>query len=164
MHPTSLNADDRKREDLRNPQGALFTFSSLAKSNDGSSLNMRDSTRVTPLMSAMFGGKLNNNRSNRLEMDEWLPLFVKASNPDFAGRMLLEFRKALDRVLNRAFRSLADVGAENQMAFGGDAITEQFANKVVDVLDHAGGTHKAPANPSWPQSSRWPQSQAFHRR
>ncbi|KAK5131001.1 hypothetical protein LTR08_001413 [Meristemomyces frigidus] len=139
IHPSSLN-DDNKRRNVQDKHqyGTLLAFSALAKSNDGGSLFMRDTTIVTPLMSALFGGKLEMSASYRLEMDDWLPFFVQASDRKFATKLVLEFRKALDRVLNSAFRSLADSGAQRRTAyFADDPMREQFASRVVQILDQS---------------------------
>ncbi|KAK4547790.1 hypothetical protein LTR36_000748 [Oleoguttula mirabilis] len=144
MHPSSLNDDSkRKQAQDKHPYGTLIAYSALAKSNDGTSLFMRDTTLVTPLMSALFGGKLNMSKSYRLEMDDWLPFFVQASDRQFATKLVLEFRKALDRVLNSAFRSLAHVDAHQRTSFADDPMREQFASSVVQVLDQSTGRNQA---------------------
>lgn len=137
MHPSSLNAESKVK--VTHSYGTLFAYSALARSNDGSSLFMRDSTLVTPLMSALFGGKLHMSRYNRLEMDEWLPFFVQASDRQFATKLILEFRKALDRVLNSAFRSLAGLDGGQRKHFVDDPMREKFARRVVQVLDQSAG-------------------------
>ncbi|KAK5128404.1 hypothetical protein LTR85_003072 [Meristemomyces frigidus] len=144
MHPSSLNDDSkRKQPQDKHQYGSLFAYSALAKSNDGQSLFMRDSTLVTPLMVALFGGKLNMSRSYRLEMDDWLPFFVQASDRQFATKLVLEFRKALDRVMNSAFASLAGVDRHQRTPFADDPMREQFASKVVEVLDQSTGRNLA---------------------
>lgn len=149
MHPSSLNDDSKgKQVQDKHQSGALFAYSTLSGSNDGKQLFMRDTTLVTPLMSALFGGKLNMIGSNRLEMDDWLPFFVQATDRQFATKLVLEFRKALDRVLNSAYRSLADVNSHVRTSFADDPIREQFAKRVVQVLDQSTGRNQAQAH-SW---------------
>ncbi|KAK3653634.1 hypothetical protein LTR56_004489 [Elasticomyces elasticus] len=148
MHPSSLN-DDSKRRTGKHDYGALFTYSTMGRSNDGSSLFMRDSTLVTPLMAALFGGKLHMSRSNRLDMDEWMPLFVQAHDRQFATKLILEFRKAINRVLNTAFRSLSASGSNQDSTFVDDPLREQFAQRVVEVLDHSSGRANANAFSRW---------------
>ena len=136
IHPGSINAIRSKaRGQDERPKGTLFAYSALSRSNDGRSLFLRDSTLVTPLMSVIFGGKLQISNYNRLEVDEWLPFFVKADDRQYATKLILEFRKALDRVLNGAFRSLADLDPRDPGHFTADPMREHFARKVVAVLN-----------------------------
>ncbi|TKA70431.1 hypothetical protein B0A55_07894 [Friedmanniomyces simplex] len=148
MHPSSLN-DDSKRKTGKHEYGALFAYSTMGRSNDGSSLFMRESTLVSPLKAVLFGGKLHMSRYNRLDMDEWMPLFVQAHDRQYATKLILEFRKALNRVLNYAFRSLADADARRDSAFVDDPLREQFAQKVVEVLDQASGRANSNAFARW---------------
>ncbi|KAK3703803.1 hypothetical protein LTR37_014249 [Vermiconidia calcicola] len=144
----SLNAEQKRPQ--KHPYGTLFAYSSLHRSNDGQSLFLRESTHVTPLMATLFGGHLRMTANNRLEMDEWLPFFVKAPDRQFATKLLLEFRKALDRVLHSAFRSLSDFDAhDDQMGgFADDPVRDQFANRVVEILGVDGTSYGAyPENP-----------------
>ncbi|KAK5118032.1 hypothetical protein LTR62_004077 [Meristemomyces frigidus] len=138
MHPSSLNDDHRLKEDGKHASGTLFSYSSLQQGREASSLFMRDSTLITPLMAALFGGHLQM-KGYRLEMDSWLPVFVKAGERQFATKLVLEFRKALDRVLNSAYRSLASVKREGGREFGDDPVRERFAGSIVQVLALAEG-------------------------
>lgn len=140
MHPSSLNVEARK-SDKRHSYGTLFAYSSLSRSTDGNTLFLRDSTHVTPLMAVLFGGQLRMTGDGRLEMDEWLPFFVKASDRQFSTRLILEFRKALDRVLNSAFSSLSDLKDGRTADLTSDPMREKFTNRVVEVLQYASGKH-----------------------
>lgn len=126
IHPSSPH-DDSGKHKKNHAAGTLFTYSTLAKSNDGHTLHMRDTTLVTPLMAALFGGRLRMVGSMRLEMDDWLPLFVQAGDRRFAAKLVLEFRKALERVLSGAFQSLEE--------FVEDPVREGFVRRVVELLD-----------------------------
>ncbi|GAB7363607.1 hypothetical protein MBLNU230_g4178t1 [Neophaeotheca triangularis] len=137
MHPASLNAKPTRGE--QHPYGALFAYSTLARSNDGSTLYMRDCTQVSPLMATLFGGKLRMHSGNRLEMDAWLPFFVKADGRQFATKLILEFRKALDRVLNRAFKSLSSARPTDRGTFADDPVREVFSAGLVQALNQASG-------------------------
>ena len=132
MHPGSLNAE--MKTSTKHPLGTLFTYNTLAKSNDGKSLFLRDSTQITPLMAVLFGGQLRMTQDAKLEMDDWLPFFVKATDRQFTTKLILEFRKALDRVLHRGFRSLENLRPESAGEFGDDPVWEQFAGRVVEIL------------------------------
>jgi len=138
MHPSSLN-DDSKRKTGKHDGGALFAYSTMGRSNDGSSLFMRDATLVSPLKAVLFGGKLHMSSYKRLDMDEWVPFYVQADNRQYATKLILEFRKALNRVLVSAFRALANADSRGGSAFVDDALRENFAQKVVEVLDQASG-------------------------
>ena len=60
-----------------------------------------------------------------------LPLAVGGERAEFTARLVLEFRKALDRMLYRALSSLEG----NEGAFiGDDPVCEQFVNRLVQLL------------------------------
>ncbi|EMC92762.1 hypothetical protein BAUCODRAFT_261696 [Baudoinia panamericana UAMH 10762] len=145
MHPASLN-DDIGRKEKKHRSGTLFAFSSLSQSNDGKCIFMRDSTMVSPLTAVLFGGRLQMSDSIRLSMDDWLPFFVQASDRQFATKLLLEFRKALDRVLNNAFRDLSNLDLSGHgTSFVDDNIRAAFTDKVVQLLDQTSGRAHAQA-------------------
>lgn len=91
VHPNSVNYV-RKTEDQM-PFGAAVTFSTKAKSNDGTSILLRAVTEVTTLSATLFGGKLSNV-GNTIEIDSWVP--INAHQPTL--KVTWEFRKCLDRV------------------------------------------------------------------
>jgi hypothetical protein len=86
-------------------------------------------------MTLLFGGQLRITQTGRLEMDDWLPFFIKSLDPHFATTMILEFRKGLDRVLFRAFHSLENVTPDNAGQFSDDPVREKFVNAVVQILN-----------------------------
>ena len=90
------------------------------------------------------------SRDGRLEMDSWLPFFIKANDSRYATRLVLEFRKALDRVLNSAFSSLSDLDAHSEHDFANDPIVENFADRVVDILNL--GTFGQQMQATWSKS------------
>lgn len=57
-------------------------------------------------MSALFGGSIHNPYSNLVEMDGWLPWYVK-SPASGAARTLVAFRETLEQILSGAFADLA---------------------------------------------------------
>ena len=133
IYGRSRNGELRK-SDAKHASGTLFTYGSLSKDTTGDSLFLRDTSKVTPLMTLLFGGQLRLTETERLEMDDWLPFFVKHSNQHFAARLLLEFRKALDRVLYRAFHSLENLTPENRGQFIDDPVRDRFVDKTVQIL------------------------------
>jgi len=147
LHPSSLNHkrfSDKKSEN--EPSfSALYSYSSMQNSNDGKNIFLRDTTLSTPLMATLFGGKITAN-GNILEMDGWLKFYVHAQPRVI--KTVMEFRKALDRLLTAAFSDLATLRTHNRNRnmngdrhqSGGyladDAVREAFASGLVEVLNN----------------------------
>jgi ATP-dependent RNA helicase DHX36 len=93
IHPSSVHYSSRDKDMMSTPIGALMTYSTKAKSNDGTSILLRGNTESTPLAALLFGGKLRFY-GNSLEIDSWLP-FKSREN---MAKVTMEFRKCLDRV------------------------------------------------------------------
>lgn len=147
IHPSSVNKVRKLSEEKAiKPANTLFTFSDLSRSNDGSSLYLRNTTKVTPLMVALSGGKLQMVGSNKLQLDDWLPFVVQGSRAEVHTKVILEFRKALERVLHRAYASHADfsakAGQRRATGFADDPIGEKFAQRVVQVLTGGPGDER----------------------
>lgn len=151
IHPSSVNARDKSDED-RTRYGTLYSYSNMARSNDGGTLFLRDTSESTPLMATLFGGKLAqpaNSKNNILEMDNWLPFYVQYGvSAGRAAKTVLEFRKALERLLAGAFRDLK-VRNEGRAAEGAkkayladETVRELFAEGLVEVLERDVGTAK----------------------
>lgn len=176
IHPSSLNyvretelrqalrsrdhAQDRgDKETVGLPPNSLVSYSTMARSNDGGSILLRDVTTSSPLMAVLFGGRIRK-QNQILEMDNWLPFEVRTA-PRTVG-VLVEFRKAMDRMLTRAFQALsrarsggagaaavttdasASAGSDVPAAsrnkrkdegFADDEVCRLFAEGVVDVLN-----------------------------
>lgn len=128
LHPGSLNfVRGPGSEDER-----LYAFSTLAKSVAGDSLFMRDATVITPLMAMLFGGTLETTKNYKsVEMDDWLPFRFESMRLEYTTRLVLEFRKALDRVLHSAFKALS---SSNGRALAPDPVREYFATNLADML------------------------------
>ncbi|KAH9844921.1 Helicase associated domain (HA2) [Teratosphaeria destructans] len=140
IHPSSINDDAKKKDrETKLDTGTLMTFSTLSRSTDGQSLYMRDTTVMHPLFAALFGGRLEKTDTNALRMDGWLQFYVKASDRNFATKLILETRKALDRALNAAFQALADVQPGQRTFLESDPVIDVFTNRIVEVLDRATG-------------------------
>lgn len=150
VHPTSINSPRGKKDDFRIARNTLYTYSSMARSNDGHSIFLRDTTEATPLMASLFGGKLKRNeeRGNIVELDGWLPFYM--SSPDRRSvKTLIEFRKGLERLLAVAFKELGTLLSAPSRKFGegilgqnvqktflaDEKIRKLFAGGLVDVLD-----------------------------
>jgi ATP-dependent RNA helicase DHX36 len=150
VHPSSVNARDKGDED-RIRYGKLYSYSTMARSNDGGTLFLRDTSESTPLMATLFGGKLAQptTSKNILEMDNWLPFYVQhGGSAGRAAKTVLEFRKALERLLAGAFRDLK-VRKEGRAAEGArrayladETVRELFAEGLVEVLEKDVGAAK----------------------
>ena len=140
IETVSANAAPKgKSTDSGFERGTLFSYSAMVKSNDGSSLFLRTTSTATPLMAALFGGKLHNRpRSNILEIDHWLSFYVKARDPT-AARTVVEFRKALERLFAGTFSDLAKKRADVKQGrevrgLADERFREIFAEGLVEVL------------------------------
>lgn len=150
VHPSSVNSQRGKKDNFKVPWNTLYMYSVMARSNDGRSIFLRDTTEATPLMATLFGGKLKQNkeRSNIVELDGWLPFYI--SSPDRrTAKTLLEFRKGLERLLAVAFKELGNLSSAPRRKFGegflgqrgeeksfaDEKVRKLFAGGLVDVLD-----------------------------
>lgn len=136
IHPSSLNSPKSGRYEEEITRNALFSYSTMNKGADGNSILLRDTTASTPLMASLFGGRLRS-QGNILEMDGWLPMYVKGSGR--VVKTILEFRKALDRLLTAAFQDLSSLRANRKRGVANyladDETRETFASGLVEVLD-----------------------------
>ncbi len=146
IHPSSINYTKGKSDANIHPYGTLLTYSTMAKANDGNLMFLRDTSATTPLMATLFGGRIMS-KSNILEMDDWLPFYIKS---DFrAVKTLLEFRKALDRLMTGAFQSLSKRDPQKQGYLADDRAREVFARGLVDVFDRDVKVKEHVANRGW---------------
>ena len=151
MHPASLNTTTGRSVASETDQ--VYAYNTLARSVNGDNLFMRDTTLITPLIALLFGGRLQTRAWKTLIMDDWLPFSPNALNTEFAVRLLLEFRKAKDRMLYGAFKDLSDP----RRGMIQDEAREIFASGLVDVLKKAQGPGRKTNTwypDSWQQSRR----------
>ena len=141
IHPGSVNASAEKGAygERANPHANHFIYSVLARANDGNSMMLRDSTEVTPLMATLFGGKLRLDR-NIIEIDDWLPFYVRSFDRR-AARIVVEFRKALERLYAETFTDLATKRRSQDHRFtdrksylADNEIRSIFAAGLVDIF------------------------------
>lgn len=158
IHPSSVNywAPKKKASGTegadRGPArlGTLYAYSTMAKSNDGNTIYLRDTTECTPLMATLFGGRLTRRSNNILEMDEWLPFYVttndKSTNYAKTAKTILELRKALERLLAVAFMDLkgsrekikearGKPGGSRGAFLADEKVRALFAEGLVEILD-----------------------------
>lgn len=150
VHPSSINSSRGKKDEFRVARNTLYMYSSMARSNDGQSIFLRDTTEATPLIASLFGGKLKRNeeRGNIIELDGWLPFYI--ISPDRRSvKTLIEFRKGLERLLTVAFRELGKLSSAPSRKFGegilgqreqasflaDEKVRKLFAGGLVEVLD-----------------------------
>ncbi|KAL8784875.1 MAG: hypothetical protein Q9213_003688 [Squamulea squamosa] len=159
LHPSSVNywapkkkASATESAEGRGPArpGTLYAYSTMAKSNDGNTIYLRDTTECTPLMAALFGGRLARRENNILEMDDWLPFYVTTNDKNInyakTAKTVLELRKALERLLSVAFMDLKDSRERMREARGkpggsrgaflaDEKVRALFAEGLVEILD-----------------------------
>lgn len=137
MHPGSVN-------DAIRPSAKFFTYNSISLSSGGNFMFLRDTSSVTPLMALLFGGPLVQ-RGPILEMDQWLPMFIKASVPGslpnvrlasggLASDQVLYLRRLLDGMLAHAFEDLAA-----RKPLSDDRMRAELAFRLARILNREGG-------------------------
>ncbi|KAH8755222.1 P-loop containing nucleoside triphosphate hydrolase protein [Hyaloscypha sp. PMI_1271] len=96
------------KEVPRYKPGDLHLYTEITKIAQGTKI-LRDTSEVSPLMVALFGGPLTHDkiqgtsiRNSTLRVDGWIPLAVSGK----AAYTLLEFRRCLDKFISTWFRNL----------------------------------------------------------
>ncbi|KAI9700846.1 MAG: hypothetical protein M1836_002215 [Candelina mexicana] len=146
IHPSSINYPRGKSDENMHPFGTLLTYSTMAKANDGNSMFLRDTSETTALMAALFGGRLKS-KANILEMDGWLPFYIKSDSR--AAKTILEFRKALDRLMTGAFGDLSKGDGRKEGFLADGKARAVVARGLVDVLDRDVSVKERVANRGW---------------
>ena len=159
VHPNSLNSS-MKRDSTGVAKNTLYIYSTMARSNDGQSVFLRDTTEATPLMASLFGGRLRQNeeRNNIVELDGWLPFYI--ISPDRrTARIVIEFRKGLERLLAVAFKELGNLSSERRISSEGNQQQESFfadeetrklfAGGLAEVLDRDARVRETVARDGW---------------
>lgn len=148
MHMSSVNAGIGL-------DANLFTYNSMSLSNDGSTMSLRDTSSVTPLMALLFGGPLAK-RGPVLEMDQWLPMLIRADVPgsgpqtkvghQLVSDQILFLRRLLDRMLAEAFEDLASATPLSE-----DAMLAELVFRLARVLNREAGDqgNLRPGTPDW---------------
>lgn len=161
VHPSSINSPRGKKDDFRVARNTLYMYSAMARSNDGRSTFLRDTTEATPLMATLFGGKLKQNeeRGSIVELDGWLPFYIMS--PDRrSAKTLIEFRKGLERLLAVAFKELGNLSSAPSGKFGegtlgqrtflaDEKVRKLFAGGLVEVLDRDVKVGEVVASRGW---------------
>ena len=149
IHPSSINAPKEKEDQRRFHPGSVITYSNMAKGSDGKTILLRETSETTSLMTALFGGRLSmgNNSVRIVNMDDWIPFYVK-SNDRWGVKTLLEFRKALDRLLTSAFRDLST----KKSFLADDTVRTIFAEGLAEVLKRDVRVGEPTASRGWTSS------------
>ncbi|KAI4100007.1 MAG: hypothetical protein LQ339_005674 [Xanthoria mediterranea] len=176
IHPSSVNYVNPKRKAAgadgadRVPArpGTLYAYSTMAKSNDGNTIYLRDTTECTPLMAALFGGRLARRSQNILEMDDWLPFYVTTNDKSTAfaktAKTILKLRQALDRLLAVAFMDLkgsrekvkearGKPGGSRGTFLADEKVRALFAEGLVEILDRDVMVREEVATRGWKGAS-----------
>ena len=124
VHPSSMNYPRKELQTSEFEPGTLYSYTTMAKGNDGKATFLRDTSLCTPLMAALFGGKLSQ-QGGIVEMDNWLPFYVKGRHGSASA--LADFRRALDRLLTKSFQDLAEYRAQSR-SMDGNRATASFAD------------------------------------
>lgn len=140
VHPSSINGSISKKSNDLGPaidRSSIFSYSTMVKANNGNMLYLRETSSSTPLMAALFGGKLRY-RGNILEIDDWLSFYVKSHGPQ-AVKTIVEFRKAMERLFTGTFRDLAAKRRERKQGLETKGLADErvrqiFAEGLVEVL------------------------------
>ena len=146
IHPSSVNhvpwgRGDKDLNTDAHRNKTLYSYSTMARSNDGTAIFLKDTTESTPLMATLFGGKMKE-RGPILELDSWLPFYVVS--PDRRTVITIsKFRKALDRLLATAFKDLGDLAGNQKIEdqngqrrfLADEKVIKIFADGLVEVLD-----------------------------
>lgn len=144
ISPSSLLKRPAKGPHL--PHGeTLLTYGAMSQSSDGRSLLISDVSAVTPMMSLLFGGRLWAKNQHRVLLNDWLPFFVSADGGrggrKNAAEVIVSFRRALDRVLSGALRSLLEAGAARPAVSAEEAPNEaRFAAGGLSALSRVLGS------------------------
>ena len=157
VHPHSINYTKHSKDKVA--RNTLYTYSSMARSNDGRSIFLRETTETTPLMASLFGGRLkpNEERGNIVEVDSWLPFYI--TSPDRrSAKILVEFRKGLERLLAVAFNDLGNLSSRKeelgersqQMTYLAEEESRYwFAQGLVELLDRDARVGEMVAKKGW---------------
>ena len=162
VHSSSLHASfgigKGKKGAFWLPKNTLFMYSNMVRANDSNSLFIRDVSEATPLIASLFGGKLKQHeaRGNIIELDNWLPFYV--TSPDRRStKIVIEFRKSLERLMVVAFNELGKLASrarrpgqgEQETFFADDKVRKLFAAGLVDVLDRDARVTEDVAKKGW---------------
>lgn len=169
MSRRSVNFADFRR-DARFPRrsNTLYSYGTMRRTAYFEQLVIHDTSKSTALMAALFGGKATQRPaspsnsssssapceqqqlSNIIEMDNWLPLAVTGveDNPA-AAATIIELRGALERMLALAFRDLQNLTNAEGEYLADDKLRSMFTRCIVSVLDQDAEAREGVAPGAW---------------
>lgn len=115
--------------------GQILSYGTMVRSTDPA-VKLIETTQSSPLMAVLFGGKLRTSH-NIIVMDEWLRFYVRSFDT-MASKTILEFRKALERLLSIMFQRLRskEKGETGNQVFPADeVIASIFTRGLVEILN-----------------------------
>ncbi|KAK6438315.1 hypothetical protein LTR95_005486 [Oleoguttula sp. CCFEE 5521] len=134
LHAGSMNKKDGDRDqDTRHSKGTMFVYSSLHKSGQGGQLSIRETSHITALQAALFGGPLTMQSETNLYLNDWLINGISGEKQAGVAMKLLQFRDALQAMHTRAFRSLGEQ-KRGQVGFGDDKPRDVLVDSLVKML------------------------------
>lgn len=117
------------------PYGQILSYGSMMHAADGSAVKLINTTQSSPLMAVLFGGKIRTYHKI-IVMDEWLRFYVQSLDI-MAAKTILEFRKALERLLSLTFQRLRrkEDGETGTRVFPADEVMGGiFTHGLVQIL------------------------------
>jgi ATP-dependent RNA helicase DHX36 len=104
-------------------RGQLYTFSEMAKSQDGMTYTIRDNSTISPLGPIIFGRDLKRIGDRQVLVDGWLQFFLPSSA---CVTVLIQFKTVIDNVLADAYNQLGS--ASKQIA--NDPLREKLSRML----------------------------------
>lgn len=154
----SVNRLSKHKEDDTSRIDTLLTYTSMQRGVTGSNTWLRDTTKSSPLMAVLFGGKISTDFHRTLQIDDWLKFFVKCNDP-LATKTIFEFRKALERLLTMSFRRLRMKkipDGEDHLYLASEIVRETFSQGLVETLDQDRRVGDSDADFSYDTWGHWP--------
>lgn len=135
VHMSSINNGELRRDD----QQRLVVYTTMALSQDGGRINLRDTTFIHPLAALLLGGRLVHD-GPIVRMDQWLPFWIKVTSGDSrylrdGVNSLVFLRRTLDSALAAAFGNLAQ-----RQALTDDSVRDYLVTGIRRILERETGT------------------------
>ena len=147
LHPSSVIAINQQQPKW----SGLLAYSELNYSANGGTIFVRNTSVISPLTAFLFGGRLRSRTGDHkvLEMDDWLPFNIKVGNPPEAVKVLVEFRKALDRHLTASLMRLKRSNRYRRQPtyLAEGEVTRAFSNGIVEVSPFCFSSFSIPFRP-----------------
>lgn len=155
----SVNFTRKSAKETRDSFGALLSYSNMMRRSDNSGVSLIDTTLSTPMMAVLFGGKISVDR-NIITMDGWLKFFLRSNKT--ACKIILEFRKALERLLSIMFRKLTareETDRAEVISPSDENMRAIFTHGLVEILNRGSLDEdwiiKSPREQKHMESKKW---------